>query len=87
MEQLLEQIWQEDKKCFAPDAEISPLCLRSGTPYVGVVCVLMRRWWTTWRHGGEERTLPELAVVNQSCLLGHQTAAPKSWMPRFSPPN
>ena len=25
---ILEQMWQEDKKCFAPNAEIPSLCLR-----------------------------------------------------------
>lgn len=29
---LLEQMWQEDKKLFAPDAENPPLCLRCGQP-------------------------------------------------------
>ena len=146
---ILEQMWQEDKKCFVPDAEIPPLCLRCGKPlnrrlvvnalsrYADVhICencgmdealrdacgqVLPmwewyafscggdlnlhsdgptlttacgfchiydgpkkqfplnhlehpvselvysrsdydgRRWWTTWHHGSEERTVPELA--------------------------
>ena len=29
---ILEQMWQEDKKCLAPNAEIPPLCLRCGKP-------------------------------------------------------
>ena len=29
---LLEQMWQEDKKLFTPDAENPPLCLRCGKP-------------------------------------------------------
>lgn len=29
---ILEQMWQEDKKCFAPNAEIPSLCLRCGKP-------------------------------------------------------
>lgn len=29
---ILEQMWQKDKKCFAPDAEFPPLCLRCGKP-------------------------------------------------------
>ena len=29
---ILEQMWQNDKKCFAPDAEFPPLCLRCGKP-------------------------------------------------------
>lgn len=29
---ILEQMWQEDKKYFAPNAEIPPLCLRCGKP-------------------------------------------------------
>lgn len=29
---LLEQMWQEDKSLFTPDAENPPLCLRCGKP-------------------------------------------------------
>lgn len=29
---ILEQMWQEDKKCFAPNVEIPSLCLRCGKP-------------------------------------------------------
>lgn len=28
----LEHLWQEDRKCFMPDAEIPPACLRCGNP-------------------------------------------------------
>lgn len=62
---ILEQMWQKDKKCFAPDAEFPPLCLRCGKPLNRRPVVNALSHYTTMRL----KDIATVAVNNDECVI------------------